>query len=164
MYTKEELTAAIKNEFRIIKHLATKIPADTEGYKPTENQRTTLELLQYLSYIFIGVTKTIAHNDSSVYGPYVERSQTTTVENFIERMEEQETELVQTIDSFSEADLQTIINLYNQGDKTKAAYLVQCLLGWSAAYKTQLFLYIKASGNSALNTANLWGGIDMPAK
>jgi len=164
MYTKQELTAAIQNEFRIIKHLATKVPQETEGYKPTEGQRTTLELVQYLSYIFAGVAKAIEKNDNTVYGPYVERAQTTTLENFAERMDEQENDLVATINGLTDEDLATIINLYNQGDKTKAAYLVQCLLGWSAAYKMQLFLYIKASGNSALNTANLWGGIDMPVK
>jgi len=162
MYTKQELITAIQNEFRIIKHLGTKVPADTEGYKPTEGQRTTLELLQYLSYIFAGVAKAIEKNDNSVYGPYVERAQSTTLANFSERMEEQEKELVTTIGGFTDEDLTMIINLYNQGDKTKAAYLVQCLLGWFAAYKMQLFLYIKASGNSTINTANLWGGIDMP--
>lgn len=162
MYTKQELTTAIQNEFRIIKHLATKIPADTEGYKPTEGQRTTLELLQYLSYIFAGVAKAIQKNDNSIYGPYVEGSATTTVANFSEKMDEQEKDLVATIAECTDEDLQTVINIYNQGDKTKAAYLVQSLLSWSAAYKMQLFLYIKASGNSAIGTANLWGGVDMP--
>ena len=59
MYTKENLIASVENEFRIIKHLAEKIPADTEGYKPTEGQRTTLELLQYLSTIVVNGTHVI---------------------------------------------------------------------------------------------------------
>ncbi len=118
MYTKEQLIAAMRNEFRIIKHLAEKIPADTEGYKPTEKQRTTLELLQYLSIIFV---------------------------------------------AFTDEELAVVINLYGMGDKPKATYLVECLLKWAAAYKMQLFLYIKSSGNSSIGTSNLWGGMDMPA-
>ena len=113
------MTTAVQNEFRIIKHLATKIPVDTEGYKPTEGQRTTLELLQYLSYIFAGVTKAIEKNDNTVYGPYIERSLTTTIENFAERMTEQEQDLVTTLSEFTDEDLQTIINLVNSLTYTK---------------------------------------------
>jgi hypothetical protein len=29
-----------------------------------------------------------------------------------------------------------------------------------AAYRTQLFLYLKASGRDELNTMNLWAGVD----
>ena len=32
--------------------------------------------------------------------------------------------------------------------------------GGHAAYRTQLFLYLKANGRDELNTFNLWGGID----
>jgi hypothetical protein len=32
-----------------------------------------------------------------------------------------------------------------------------------AAYRTQLFLYLKACGREELNTWNLWVGIDQPA-
>jgi hypothetical protein len=30
----------------------------------------------------------------------------------------------------------------------------------AAAYKTQLFLYIKANGNHDIGTMNLWAGMD----
>ncbi|MDQ5889640.1 MAG: hypothetical protein QG570_232 [Patescibacteria group bacterium] len=163
MYTKEQLIVSIQNEFRIIKHLADKIPVDTEGYKPTEGQRTTLELLQYLSIIFVAATTAVQKNDTSVFALFTERSKQVTLSNFAEMMDMQEAELVVLIASFTDADLETVINLYNQGEKTKGVYLVESLLKWSAAYKTQLFLYIKSSGNSSIGTSNLWGGIDMPS-
>jgi hypothetical protein len=34
------------------------------------------------------------------------------------------------------------------------------VLGGSAAYRTQLFLYLKACGREELNTMNLWAGTD----
>ncbi len=49
MYTREEIWASFENEIRIIKHLFEKIPHGKSDYKPTEKQRTTLELLHYLS-------------------------------------------------------------------------------------------------------------------
>lgn len=163
MYTKQELIAAIQNEIRIIKHVAEKIPVDTEGYKPTEGQRTTLELLQYLSIVFIASTKTIQANDNTVFTPYVERSKDTTLANFAEKMDLQEQELVAAIAEFTDTDLAEVVNIYFQGDKTKGAYLVEFLLKWAAAYKMQLFLYIKSSGNSSIGTSNLWGGMDLPS-
>jgi hypothetical protein len=33
-----------------------------------------------------------------------------------------------------------------------------------AAYRTQLFLYLKACGREELSTMNLWGGMDAPPK
>ena len=33
-----------------------------------------------------------------------------------------------------------------------------------AAYRTQLFLYLKSCGRDELGTMNLWGGADQPPK
>jgi hypothetical protein len=41
--------------------------------------------------------------------------------------------------------------------------LVNLVAGGHAAYRTQLFLYLKACGREELNTMNLWGGVDAPA-
>jgi len=38
------------------------------------------------------------------------------------------------------------------------------VLNGHAAYRTQLFLYLKACGREELSTMNLWAGADMPAK
>jgi hypothetical protein len=40
--------------------------------------------------------------------------------------------------------------------------IVNLVLGGCAAYRTQLFLYLKACGRDELNTMNLWGGVDAP--
>ncbi len=162
MYTKENLEASISNEFRIIKHLWEKIPADTEGYKPTEGQRTTLELLQYLSTIFANATHVIFEGNIEAYKTGPLKSEETTFHNFGEKMDSQLKLLKEMLDKFDEAELNKIINIYGMGEMTKGRYLVENLLKWASAYKMQLFLYIKASGNTSLGTSNLWGGVDMP--
>ena len=48
MYTKTDFLISMDREIDIIKHLYTKINPEHLGYKPTEAQRTKLELLQYL--------------------------------------------------------------------------------------------------------------------
>ena len=163
-YTKEHLLSSLENEFRIIKHLAEKIPADTEGYKPTENQRTTLELLQYLSAIFANATHVIFEGSTDAYKTAPLKSDDTTLQNFAAKMDEQLAVWKDMMAKFDETQMNTVINIYGMGEKAKGVYLVENLLKWAAAYKMQLFLYIKASGNTALGTSNLWGGIDMPAQ
>ena len=47
--TKSELIASLQNEVRILQHLITKIEPSMRDYRPTPKQRSTTELLQYLS-------------------------------------------------------------------------------------------------------------------
>src|SRR5262245_4732327 len=47
--TKPELIASLQNEVRILLHLAGKADRAKQDYRPTPKQRSTLQLLQYLS-------------------------------------------------------------------------------------------------------------------
>jgi len=40
------------------------------------------------------------------------------------------------------------------------AFLVNSVLGAYAAYRTQIFCYLKACGRTELSTMNLWAGMD----
>jgi hypothetical protein len=51
------------------------------------------------------------------------------------------------------------------GRKSSRGLLVITLvLNGHAAYRTQLFLYLKACGHAELSTMNLWAGADVPVK
>src|SRR5687768_3992879 len=47
--TRSELIASLQNEVRILLHLASKIDRSMLEYRPTPKQRSTMELLKYLS-------------------------------------------------------------------------------------------------------------------
>ena len=47
--TKTELIASLRNEVRILLHLAGKIDPAALEYRPTAKQRSTFELLKYLA-------------------------------------------------------------------------------------------------------------------
>src|SRR5881296_1316082 len=47
--TKSELIDALRDEVRILVHLAGKIDRSMLDYRPTPKQRSTLELLQYMA-------------------------------------------------------------------------------------------------------------------
>jgi hypothetical protein len=63
----------------------------------------------------------------------------------------------------SDDDLRAEIDPFGAGKSTRGAFLVTQVLCGCAAYRTQLFLYLKACGREELNTWNLWVGTDEPA-
>jgi hypothetical protein len=66
------------------------------------------------------------------------------------------------LSGFSDADFRGEIDLFGTGQKSSRGYeIVRLVLGGCAAYRTQLFCYLKACGRDELNTMNLWAGIDM---
>ena len=49
MITMQQLLDSCRHETEVIKHLATKVPADKHDWRPSEGQRSIRELMQYLT-------------------------------------------------------------------------------------------------------------------
>lgn len=161
MYTKENLKASITHEINVIKHLFTKIPEGQMGYKPTEKQRTTLELLKYLSAVTPATIGMVYAADPQVFmDAQKTATETVTAENFLEKLDGGAQDAMVILDKFTDDDLNTVVNIFGMGDKSKGVYLIDTIIKWLAAYKMQLFLYIKSSGNTDVGTSNVWGGYD----
>ena len=62
-----------------------------------------------------------------------------------------------------DADLRAQVDGFDGGKTTRGALIVNLILCGCAAYRTQLFLYLKACGREELGTMNLWAGADAPA-
>ena len=161
MFSKELIWSSFAKELHIIKHLATKVPAGKEHHKPTEKQRTTLELIQYLSIMGVALLRVYLEENPKAFGEYTERSKGVTIENFGEMMDKQESEMKEVFAKFTDAELNKEIELWGMKG-TKAMFLLNTLK-MLTGYKMQLFLYAKASGNHTLGTSNVWAGMDMPA-
>lgn len=161
MYTREQCSKSLSNEIRIIKHLATKIPMGTEGYRPSESQRSTLELLQYLSAVGSSTLKALATENTKAVMEYTDFKNSVTVENFAEKMDAQEKEMQETFASLTDEDLLKEFDYY--GVRTKAEHIIEGVMKSFAAYRMQLFLYVKASG-AYVSTYDVWMGIDTPPK
>jgi hypothetical protein len=165
MYTKEQIWNSISNDMRIIKHLFTKIPEGQENYKPTEKQRSTLELLQYIAVSSIASTRVILENNPSLYSEYAEKGKLVTMDNFVEMIDKQEAEMLEFFNKYTEEELNTEIDLWGTGVMEKKSDLfLNMIVKTIPAYKMQLFLYIKSSGNTNIGTSNLWRGMDAPVK
>ncbi len=161
MYTREDYLKSVQKEIRIIKHLATKIPAGMGDYRPSPAQRSTVDLLQYLSASGSGTIKVLLTEDMKSSGDYNDFKASVTVENFAEKMDAQERDIMEMLAKFSDEDFKKDFDFY--GMNTKSGHLLEIVLKGFAAYRMQLFLYVKACG-AYVSTMDVWAGMDTPPK
>jgi hypothetical protein len=63
----------------------------------------------------------------------------------------------------SDADFRAEMTAFDGSQVSRGSFIVALVLGGYAAYRTQLFCYLKACGHEQLSTANLWRGMDAMA-
>lgn len=161
--TKEELIGMLEHEVNILLHLSSKIDRAKLDYRPTEKQRSFLELLRYLVVMAPGLTKGIAQGafDMEGWGAATEAANKMDFDQALAAIETQKKTLAELIGAMPDEDFRTEIDMFGRTN-TKGGFLVQTVLNGFAAYRMQLFLYLKACGREELNTMNLWAGIDAP--
>ena len=71
----------------------------------------------------------------------------------------QEAEYASLLGSWSDADFRGSIEMFGR-TATRASWLLELVLNGCAAYRTQIFLYLKSCGRDELGTSNLWQGVD----
>lgn len=160
MYTKENFIKSLENEVRIIKHLGTKVTPAMADYRPSPAQRSTLELMQYISSVGSGIMKSILDGDTKGWTEYDEFRKSVTVENFAEKMDIELADMKENFTKFSDEDFSQERDFYGKAQVSE--HMINILRNFSA-YRMQLFLYIKANGVN-VNTMNLWGGMDSMPK
>jgi hypothetical protein len=166
--TKQELIASLQQEVRILVHLAGKVDKSKLDYRPTPKQRSTLELLQYMAIMGptqVAVIKAGTFNRaalSSVWGPAEAGAKAMNFDQAVAAIQKQSAEYTRLFSAWTEADFRREIDLFGT-KSTRGSLLVNLVLGGHAAYRTQLFCYLKSCGREELNTMNLWAGVDGPA-
>ena len=162
--TKNELIASLQNEVRILLHLASKTDGKRLDYRPTPKQRSTLELLQYMVVMGPMLIRAIKAGalDGAAWQAASTEANALDFKQVLGAIEKQHSTYAQLLEGFSDADFRGEIDLFGSGKASRGAVIVNMVLGGCAAYRTQLFLYLKACGRDELNTMNLWGGVDAP--
>ena len=163
--TKEELITSLQHEVRILVHLAGKVDKSKLDYRPTPKQRSTLELLQYMAIMGptqLGVIKTGVFDRptlSAAWSPAEAAAKAMSFDEAVAAIQKQSDEYARVLNGWTEADLRAEIDMF--GNKsTRGSMLVNLVLSGHAAYRTQLFCYLKSCGREELDTMNLWGGAD----
>src|SRR5262249_20649144 len=162
--TKEELIASLQNEVQILLHLAGKIDRNKLDYRPTPKQRSTLELLQYLVVMGPMLVRAIKAGafDQAAWQKAVAEANASNFDQVLAAIEKQPRTYAELIGGFADADFRGEIDLFGGGKTSRGAVIVNMVPGGCAAYRTQLVLYLTSCGRGALNTMNLWAGVDAP--
>jgi hypothetical protein len=160
---KSELIASLQNEVRILLHLASKIDPAMLDYRPSSKQRSTIELLRYLSVMGPGLVQAAKAGgfDPAVWTVAEQAANARDFDQTLEAIAAHADTYATLLDTMSDADFREEIEMF--GRKTiRGPFIVNLVLCGCAAYRTQLFLYLKACGREELSTMNLWGGVDAP--
>ena len=162
--TTPELIRSLQHEVDILLHLASKIEPSMLEYRPTPGQRSTLELLQYLTYMGPELTDVAKAGqfDVPTWTAAEARAKALGFEETLAAIRAQREGYASQIESLSEEALRGTVSPFGHA-QSRGSFLVNTVLCGCAAYRTQLFLYLKACGRHELSTWNLWAGIDAPA-
>ena len=162
--TKSELIASLQKEVRILLHLAGKIDRAKLDYRPTPKQRSTLELLQYLTYMGPMLVRYAKGEklDAEGWAPIVQAAGARDFDQTLAAIETQKETYPALLADMDDSAFRGEIVGFDGANTTCGAFIVNHVIAQCAAYRTQLFMYLKACGREELNTMNLWVGADPP--
>jgi hypothetical protein len=161
--TKPELITALQNEVRILLHLAGKIDRTKLDYRPTPKQRSTIELLRYLSIMGPFLVRAARTGwDPTAWGATAKESEARDFDQTLNVIAGHADAYATMLGEMSDADLRSEMDGFDGKKVSRGAFIVNLVLCGCAAYRTQLFMYLKACGRDELGTMNLWAGADAP--
>jgi hypothetical protein len=170
---KESLLKSSIHELNICQHLATKFDASLADWRPRENMRSTVELMQYLCYI--GGTMTqhfidppVDHEEARLKyrADAKNTSENVTFANFSEWIEREKETINKAFATITDADLSRMTYHPWSGEENSLFEALLTVNKYLCAYRQQLFLYAKMCGAN-ISTPNNWYGRDpqpAPAK
>ena len=163
--SRAELLSSVKHEVHILQHLASKVDRTKLDYRPTAKQRSTLELLKYLSMMGPTLVRYVKVNtpDPAMWVDAAAAADARDFDQTITAIAAHGDLYASLLADVSDADLRAEVMGMDGSKTSRGSVLVNGVLCSCAAYRTQLFLYIKACGRDELNTMNLWAGVDSPA-
>jgi hypothetical protein len=163
--TKPELIASLQKEVRILLHLAGKVDRTQLDYRPTPKQRSTLELLQYLSYMGPMLVRYARQEklDEAAWAALVKDAAARDFDQTLAAIEKHKEIYAALVADMDDAAFRAEVPEFDGTKTACGSFIVNHVLAQCAAYRTQLFLYLKACGREELNTMNLWVGADPPA-
>jgi hypothetical protein len=162
--TKSELIGSLQHEVRILSHLAGKVDRTMLDYRPTPKQRSTMELLRYMTIMGPELVKAAKAGafDPAVFTVAQKAAEARDFDQTLAAIAAQTEEYANLLADVSDDDLRAEITMFGRPTR-RGLFLVNLVLCGHAAYRTQLFLYLKACGREELSTMNLWAGVDPPA-
>jgi hypothetical protein len=159
--TKPELIGSLQHEVHVLLHLAGEVDRAKLEYRPTPKQRSTLELLQYMTIMGPALIDAAQAGkfDPAAWTARENGAKALDFDQALAAIASQKDGYARQLGSMSDDDFRTEVNMFGQ-PSSRGAFIVNLVLGGCAAYRTQLFNSLKACGRDELSTMNLWAGQD----
>lgn len=161
--SKTQLIESMRHESKTLQHLHRCLPAGSLEYRPSPAQRSTEELLRYLTVsAIIPAVYTQTGNWDHAVG-MSEKTQELDLDRFAEAMDEQMAGIEAALADVTDEELGT--------KEITMPFGTPCMLGEGlmnmcvkalTAYRMQLFLYVKACGNHDVGSFDCWAGMAAP--
>jgi hypothetical protein len=163
--TKPELIKSLQHEVHVLLHLAGKVDRAKLDYRPTPKQRSTIELLKYLSMMGPTIIQYAKAEtpDPNLWAEAAKEADARTFDQTLAAIAAQKEAYARLLGDMSDADFRAEVDDFTGGKTSRGSLIVNLVLGGCAAYRTQLFVYLKACGREELSTMDLWAGVDTPA-
>ena len=164
--SKAELIASLQNDVRLVVHLVSKVAPAHLDYRPSPSQRSTLELIRYVSMMGPTIIRWSLANtsDFEIWTKAEAASKERTFEQAKDAIAAQRAEYADLLAELTDVDFRAEVTDFDGAKTSRGAFLTNLVLGGCAAYRMQLFLYLRATSAPGINSANLWSGVDMPTK
>ena len=158
--TKSELLASLQNEVRILMHLIGELDRSAIDYRPTPKQRSTLDLLRYLS--IMGPTLIRMASKQADFAAWTAALDAANARDFDQTVAIAEQKHVSEtlLAGMTDEAFRVEVDNFDGSKASRGVFILKYVLQGHAAYRTQLFLYLKSCGCDELGTRNLWGGVD----
>lgn len=158
---KATILTAIEREINICKRMFTLLPAGSFDYKPFENTRSILELLQYLTWVAVSpidfYLNGTLETQIAMYSQYSKDSGEVTPENFLQKMDEQWMKIQSLMEKVDIKMLEEkIVMVPWREEFPMGVAITETSIKWLTGYKMQLFLFMKMSSNPGLHTGDCW--------
>ena len=165
MYSTDLLLTAIQNQFRILKHLWTKVTAENQNFTITEGTRTAQELMKYLAFEAPAQINLIQQWwwNADLYKSWQDKWVDFTYDKFANTLDEAYVYIEWVIKSLTPEQLNEHMEM-RWMSWSRTVFLTNYFLVFLGAYTNQLFLILKASGLKNLWSWNLRAGMDEPKK
>jgi len=162
MISRQHFIDSLLKECDICKHLYEKIPQDAFDFRPSEGQRSMIELLRYLSVCGSASMHVITNgSDWKLWKPYTETAATMSPEGFPAAMDKEAEEMTKMINAIPEEDFLNLEVKHPGGEAMPLGLgMLRMPFSWLVAYRMQLFLYLKQIGVPEIGTSNAWRGKD----
>ncbi len=157
MISKDQVRDSILNEYKIIKQLVTKLPEGSADYRISPGQRSTIELLRYLTLMGPGTVHAANDNDFRWIGQNAAAAEGLTLSDIPAYLDGAMGEITALFDGMSDEDFATReVHVEGMGDWTVQTWLLNTTCKFVPAYKLMLFHHAKAAGNGDIGTWDAW--------